>query len=79
MYFNLPIKCIAFNVNNNKVYMVSKSNRIQVLNSDLNHFSTFGKRKGQFNVHDIACDSTGMVYIADSGGICKKVQKPWHG
>ena len=49
----------------------SDNHRVQVLNSDLNFSSSFGKKgngKGQFDVvHGIACDSTGKVYVTDIG------------
>ena len=62
---------IAFNTNNNKVYVAGNWNHhIQVLNSDLTFSSTFGKEgsgKGQFSYPcSIACDSTGKVYVADT-------------
>ena len=47
----------------------SDNHRVQVLNSDLNFSSSFGKKgngKGQFDVvRGIACNSTGKVYVAD--------------
>ena len=63
---------LAFNVSNNKIYVVDDGNNcIQILNSDLTFFSAFGKAgngRGQFSdVWGIACDNTGKVYIADSG------------
>ena len=62
---------IAFNTNNNKVYVaVNWHDHVQVLNPDLTFSSTFGKEgsgKGQFDTpFGIACDSTGMVYVADT-------------
>ncbi len=59
---------IAFNASNSRVYVVSGS-RVQILNSDLSMYGTFGKRgSGHGQLHDpehIACDSTGNVYVAD--------------
>ena len=62
---------IASNTSNNKVYVVDNWNIcVQVLNSDLTFFSTFGMQgsgKGQFrDPRCIACDSTGKVYVADT-------------
>ena len=70
LQFKFPY-CIAYNTNNNKVYIAdSENNRIQVLNSDLTFSRSFGKGgsgKGQFDSpHSIACDSTGKVYVADT-------------
>ncbi len=49
----------------------SDNNRIQILNSDLSYYSTFGKRgsgKGQFDSpQHIACDGAGNMYVADRG------------
>ena len=60
---------IAYNAKNRMVYVVN--NRVQVLNSDLTFSSPFGKNgsgKGQFDSPwGIACDSTGKVYVADTG------------
>ena len=55
-----------------KVYVTEYlNNRIQVLNSDLTHSSSFGRRgsnNGEFNwPFDIATDREGNVYIADFG------------
>ncbi len=53
--------------------MVDDNHRVRVLNSDLTFSSLFGKKgsgKGQFHEpYDIACDSTGNVYVcvADNG------------
>ena len=71
LQFDYPTD-IAFNTSNNKVYVAGNWNcRVQVLNSDLTFFSKFGKEgsgKGQFvNLSGIACDSTGKVYVADTG------------
>lgn len=54
-----------------KVYVADSLNdRVQVLNSDLTFFSTFGKQgkgKGQFKCpRGIACDDTAKVYVADN-------------
>ncbi len=68
--FYLPYG-ITFNHSNNKVYVVDCNHCVTVLNSDLSFFSSFGKYgggsgKGQFNYpYDVACDSTGKVYVAD--------------
>ncbi len=61
---------ITFNATNDKVYVTDTYNhRVQVLNYDLTLSSSFGKKgsgKGQFNLPlDIACDTTGKVYVAD--------------
>ena len=70
LQFNCPTYAV-FNTINNKVYVMDSGNyRIQVLNSDLTFFSTFGKRgsgMGKFNSPcGITCDSTGNVYVADT-------------
>ena len=62
---------IAFNAISNKVYVVEWGNdRCHILNSNLTFSSTFGKLgsgKGQFDHPcDIACDSTGKVFVTDS-------------
>ncbi len=61
---------VAFNASNNKVYVVSGSH-IQILNSDLSTYSTFGKYNsglGQFDRPEhIACDGIGNIYVADWG------------
>ena len=61
---------IAFNMVNNKVYIVeSVRHQCHVLNSDLTTVGTFGKKgsgTGQFHYPSgIACGSTGKVYVAD--------------
>ncbi len=60
---------IAFNRSNNKVYLVVFNDCVTILNPDLSFSKSFGKRgrgKGQFNYpYDVACDSTGKVYVAD--------------
>ncbi len=58
---------IAFSTSENKLYIADIWNhRVQVLNSDLTFFSTFGSGKGQFSQpRGIACDTTGNVYVAD--------------
>ncbi len=70
LQFNYPCG-LTFNATNDKVYVADTNNhRVQVLNSDLNLFSSFGEKEGsgegQFNhPQDVACDSTGKVYVAD--------------
>jgi tripartite motif-containing protein 2/3/tripartite motif-containing protein 71 len=68
LQFECPLG-ITFNTTNNKVYVVDV-NCVQVLHSDLTFCHTFGRRgtgKGQFNLPwDVACDSTGKVYVTDS-------------
>ena len=63
LQFNYP-KGIAFN----RLY-VTEGDRVQILHSGLTFSSTFGKldkRYGQFDgPYDIACDSSGKVYVAD--------------
>ncbi len=63
---------ITFNPTNNKVYVGDNWNRrVQVLNSDLDILSSFGeygsgKRDLVFHYPgDLACDSTGKVYVAN--------------
>ena len=58
---------IAFH---DKIFVADRRNQhVQILNSDLTLYSTFGKKgdgRGQFSTPwDIACDSTGKVYVAD--------------
>ena len=62
---------IAFNCTNNRVYVVDNDyNCVQILNSDLTSFGSFGTTgngTGQFcSPLGIACDNSGMVYVADS-------------
>ena len=58
---------------NKKVY-VADINCIQILNSDLTFSSSFGSDNGQFQFPlDVACDSTGNVYVADSQNHCIQV------
>ena len=63
-------KGIAFNASNDRLYVVNGNGCIQILNSDLSYFGTFGKHgsgKGQCDTPlYIACDSMGNVYVADS-------------
>ena len=61
---------IAFNPRNGKIYVTDFNNhRVQILNSDLTHSGTFGRRgtgRGQLEYPSgIACDSTGNIYVAD--------------
>ena len=63
---------IAINTRNNKVYVADcNNNRIQVLNSDLNFSTTFGKKgqdKGQlYYPSGITCDSAGRLYVTEFG------------
>ena len=62
---------VAVNHRNRKVY-ICDNNRIQILNADLTFSSSFGchgSGDGQFNFPwDVALDSTGNVYVADTGG-----------
>ena len=62
---------IAFNASNNKIYVSDDTGRVQVLNSDLTFSSAFGRTgsaEGCFmSPRGIACDSSGKVYVADSG------------
>ena len=62
---------IAYNAINNKIYVLDVHyHRVSIINSDLTHFSAFGKKgngRGEFNfAWGIACDSTGKVYVADT-------------
>ena len=61
---------IALNSKKNQIYVI-QNHCCHILNSDLTFFSTFGKEgsgKGQFKEpRDVACDSTGKVYVADTG------------
>ena len=62
---------IAFNSTNNKVYVGDWNNCVQILNSDLDFLSSFGRLgsgKGEFSCPiAMAFDSTGNVYVADEG------------
>ena len=69
---------IAFNANNEKVYVTDQTNhKVIILNSDLIFSGTFGMKgsiKGQFNIPlCIACDSNGKVYVADSVNHCIQI------
>ena len=59
---------LAFNAANSKIYVTCGSSMC-ILNSDLTISSPFGKSgtgEGEFqSVRDVACDSTGNVYVAD--------------
>ncbi len=63
-------KGIAYSDSNGRVYVVSGS-CVHILNSELSIYGAFGKSgsgEGQFNSPEhITCDSTGKVYVADSG------------
>ena len=71
---------LAVNANNNKVYVVDDTHRVQVLNSDLSFSGAFGRRgetKGEFySPCSIACDSAGSVYVADCNGARVQVFTP---
>ena len=61
---------ICFHTLNNKIYVTEYGNHcVQILNSDLTYFNSFGcrgKGRGQLNhPFDVAFDSTGNVYITD--------------
>ena len=68
LQFNEPIG-IAINPTKNKMYISDEKNhRIQILNWTLSSsFGSYGSGNGQFrNPRDVAFDSTGNVYVADS-------------
>ena len=63
---------LAFSPTSEKILVAdSNNNRIQILNQDMTFSSKIGSRgsgNGQFmNPWDVACDSTGHVYVVDSG------------
>ena len=64
-------KCIAFNEKHNKVYVADGEDCIKILNPDLTPFGSFGEHGGDYgefdDVQGITCDSTGKVFVADSG------------
>ena len=69
LQFNSP-RGIAIHPHTHKVYIADTGNhRIQVLNSDLTHSSSFGRNgsnNGEFNQpYDISTDSTGNVYVVE--------------
>ena len=70
--FNGP-RDIAFSTHNKKMYVVDNENhRIQVLNYDLTFSKVLGRKYGSKNGEfvypwGVTCDSTGNVYVADSG------------
>ena len=69
--FNKP-RGVAIHPLNKKIYITDLFNdRLQILNSDLTFFNSFGWcgiNDGQFQYpSDVACDSTGNVYVADEG------------
>ena len=72
LQFNGP-RGIAVHPHSNKIYYVTEysNDRVQILNEDLTYFSTFGSKgsdNGQFKTpYDISFDSTGNVYVADTG------------
>ena len=61
---------VAYNPDSGKVYVVD-GDTVRILNSDLTGYGVFGERGsdlGQFtSPMGVACDSTGKVYVADSG------------
>ena len=72
LQFTFP-RGIAVNPVTKMVYVVDANHRVQVLNSDFTYFKKIGKRR-QFNYpQGIACDSTGKVYVADTGNKCIQV------
>jgi tripartite motif-containing protein 2/3/tripartite motif-containing protein 71 len=69
--FSTPT-AIALNASNGNICVVDKeNNRIKILRPDLTFFKTFGKKgngEGQFQQPlGVTCDSTGKIYVADSG------------
>ena len=69
--FLYPV-AIVLHPKSKKLYILDNNNhRIQILNPDLTFSSSFGNQgygNGQFNYpQDLACDSTGNVYVIDSG------------
>ena len=70
LQFQSPVD-IAIHPLNHQIYVADKENhRIQVLNSDLTFFSSFGGKgcnNGEFNYpHAVSIDREGNVYVADS-------------
>ena len=67
---------VAINHRNRKVY-ISDNDSVQILNADLtfsSSFGSYGSGDGQFNSPwDVAFDSAGNVYVADTGGHCIQV------
>lgn len=67
---------IAYNKHNDKIYVVDKYHRCQILNPDLTFVSSFGEmgqEKGQlYNPYGVVCDESGTVYIVESTN--KRVQ-----
>ena len=62
LQFNYPVG-IGFNKKNGKLYVCDKNNyRIQVLETNLTHHSSFGREF--VKPFDVAFDSTGKVYIS---------------
>ena len=73
---------IAISSITGQVYIADWLNHcIQVLNPDLNFSHSFGKEgsaNGLFKSPcDIAIDSQGLVYVADSGNDCIQVYSKW--
>ena len=70
LHFDSPYG-IVFNASNNKIYVSDDTNCVQVLNCNLTFssaFGTTGSAEGCFrSPRGIACDSSGNVYVADSG------------
>ncbi len=62
---------IIFNPIYNKVYVADENERVQVLNSDLEYSSLFGKYgggadNGEFDFpYGVACDTTGNLYVSN--------------
>ncbi len=63
-------KDIAYNPVNDKLYVVDANDRVQVLSPDLSSSGIFGMHgscPGELNnPHGIACDQSGLIYVADT-------------
>ena len=69
LQFSYP-RGIAVHPHTHKIYVADSGNgRIQVLNSDMTHFSNFGRKgtsEGEFSQpYDVSFDSLGRVYVVD--------------